>query len=118
VLYQEYELTSSQAIERIRDFIVAQIKALRSPNINAQIIQQQNFLKYKELYSVLVRHHPTLSEEVGQAYINTMRWYYLNHFTRYESALAKVKVYIIDKNDVLGQDDISRKGQLELKLEE
>ena len=71
----------------------------------------KSFLQYKELYGVLSRHHPKLSEEVGQAYINTMRWYYQNHFGRYESALAKVKLYVIDKNDVLGQDDISRKGQ-------
>ncbi|GMF73701.1 unnamed protein product [Aspergillus oryzae] len=30
-----------KAVERIRDYLVSQIRALRSPNINAQIIQQQ-----------------------------------------------------------------------------
>ncbi|PNP47228.1 hypothetical protein TGAMA5MH_01043 [Trichoderma gamsii] len=98
-----------KAVERIRDFLVAQIKALRSPHINAQIIQQQNFLKFKDLYTFLHKHHATLADEISQAYMNTMRWYYLNQFTRYERALAKLKLHILDKNDVLGQEDATRK---------
>ena len=89
--------------------MVAQIKALRSPNINAQIIQQQHFIRYKDLYAFLHGHHPKLAEEIGQAYMNTMRWYFLNQFTRYKKALEKVKLHNIDKHDVLGQDDGSRK---------
>lgn len=103
-------LTSiAQALERIRDFLVGQIKALRSPNINAQIIQQQHFIRYKELYAFLWKHHETLAEEIGQAYMNTMRWYYLNLFTRYGKALEKVKLHVMDKHDVIGNDDGSRK---------
>lgn len=100
-----------KAVERIRDYLVAQIKALRSPNINAQVLQQQNFLRYNDLYTFLARHQPQLAEEIGQAYINTMRWYYLHHFTRYEEALRKMKVNIIDKNDTLGslEDPSSRR---------
>ncbi|PTB72971.1 Vps52-domain-containing protein [Trichoderma longibrachiatum ATCC 18648] len=98
-----------KAIERIRDFLVAQIKALRSPHINAQIIQQQNFLRFKDLYTFLHKHHAALAEEISQAYMNTMRWYYLNQFTRYERALAKLKLHVLDKNDVLGQEDATRK---------
>ena len=101
---------TGKAIERIRDFLVAQIKALRSPNINAQIIQQQNFLKFKDLYTFLHKHHATLAEEIALAYMNTMRWYYHTQFSRYEKALGKVKLHILDKNDVLGQEDLSRKA--------
>ncbi|KAI2624300.1 Vps52-domain-containing protein [Hypoxylon sp. NC1633] len=99
-----------KAIERIRDFLVAQIKALRSPHINAQIIQQQNFLKFKDLYTFLHKHHSTLADEIGLAYMNTMRWYYANQFTRYENALKKIKLHFLDKTDVLGNEDTSRKG--------
>lgn len=99
-----------KAMERIRDHLVAQIKALRSPNINAQVIQQQHFLKYKDLYAFLHRHHNQLAEEIGQAYLNTMRWYYLNQFTRYHKALDSVKVHVSDKGDLLGVDDGARKG--------
>ncbi|KAH0538056.1 hypothetical protein FGG08_005318 [Glutinoglossum americanum] len=101
-----------QAVERARDYLVAQIKSLRSPNINAQIIQQQSFLKYKVLYVFLTQHHPKLAEDIGQAYINTMRWYYLNHFTRYCKALEKMKLYAMDKYDVLGQDEPPRRSNL------
>ncbi len=104
-----YYANRVQALERIRDFLVAQIKALRSPNINAQIIQQQHFIRYKDLYAFLHKHHPKLAEEIGQAYMNTMRWYFLNQFTRYEKALEKVKLHNIDRHDVLGQDDGTRK---------
>ncbi|RGP76798.1 hypothetical protein FLONG3_5103 [Fusarium longipes] len=99
-----------KAIERIRDFIVAQIKALRSPHINAQIIQQQNFLRFKELFIFLHKHHSTLANEIALAYMNTMRWYYLNQFSRYERALAKIKLHILDKNDALGHEDTTRKA--------
>ncbi|KAL8761491.1 MAG: hypothetical protein Q9184_002401 [Pyrenodesmia sp. 2 TL-2023] len=94
----------NKAIERIRDFFVSQIKALRSPNINAQIIQQQSFVRYKDLYSFLARHHSVLAEEIGQAYINTMRWYYLSSFTRYKQALEKIPIFVVDKNDAIGAD--------------
>ncbi|KAF2257830.1 Sac2 family protein [Lojkania enalia] len=105
------ELTN-RAVERIRDYIVAQIKAIRSPSINAQIIQQQAFLKYKELYAFLARHQPQLASGISQAYIYTMRWYYLNHFTRYRAALEKVKLHVLDKYDVLGEDPATKRGPL------
>ncbi|OLN95597.1 Vacuolar protein sorting-associated protein 52 B [Colletotrichum chlorophyti] len=104
------ERLTMKAIERIRDFIVAQIKALRSPHINAQIIQQQNFLKFKELYAFLHKHHSTLAEEISQAYMNTMRWYYANQFARYQKALEKVKLHILDRNDVLGHEETTRRA--------
>jgi vacuolar protein sorting-associated protein 52 len=94
----------ARAIERIRDFIVAQIKALRSPNINAQLIQQQTFIKYKDLYAFLARNHAVLSEEIGQAYINTMKWYYQSNFSRYRQALDKLALHTIDSNDAMGAD--------------
>lgn len=99
-----------RAVERIRDYIVAQIKAIRSPSINAQIIQQQAFLKYKDLYGFLARHHAELAQQIAQAYIYTMRWYYLNHFSRYRVALEKIKVHAMDKYDVLGEDPNARRS--------
>ncbi|KAL4975116.1 Sac2 family-domain-containing protein [Aspergillus desertorum] len=99
-----------KAVERIRDYLVSQVRALRSPNINAQIIQQQRLIKYKDLYSYVSRAHSTLAGEITQAYINTMRWYYLSHFTRYHQALAKIKLYPSDRNEVLGGDPYAQKS--------
>ncbi|KUI63098.1 Vacuolar protein sorting-associated protein 52 B [Cytospora mali] len=104
------EKLTLKAIERIRDHLVAQIKALRSPHINAQIIQQQNFLKFKDIYTFLHKHQPTLADELCRAYMNTMRWYYLNQFSRYHKALEKIKLHVIDKTDMLGHEDTSRKA--------
>ncbi|PWY82933.1 Vps52-domain-containing protein [Aspergillus heteromorphus CBS 117.55] len=98
-----------KAVERIRDYLVSQIRALRSPNINAQIIQQQRLVKFKDLYSYISRAHPALTGEITQAYINTMRWYYLSHFTRYHQALEKIKIYPSDRNEVLGGDPTTHK---------
>jgi hypothetical protein len=44
--------------------------------------------------------------------MNTMRWYFLDQFTRYLKALEKLKVHVIDRYDLLGQDDGSRKANL------
>ncbi|KAL4810785.1 Sac2 family-domain-containing protein [Aspergillus unguis] len=103
------EEVKKKAVERIRDYLVSQVRALRSPNINAQIIQQQRLVKFKDLYSYISRAHPTLAEQITQAYINTMRWYYLSHFTRYHQALAKIKLYPSDRNEVLGGDPHAQK---------
>ncbi|OAQ71205.1 Vps52 / Sac2 family protein [Pochonia chlamydosporia 170] len=102
------EKLTLKAIERIRDFLVAQIKALRSPHINAQIIQQQNFLRFKDLFTFLHKHHATLADEISLAYMNTMRWYYHNQFSRYERALAKIKTHILDRTDAIGHEDTTR----------
>lgn len=98
---------TDKAVERIRDHIVAQIKATRSPNINAQLIQQQHYVRYKDLYAFLARHQPQLGEEIIQAYVNTMRWYYLTNFTRYQQALEKLKLHNIDKAEVLASSDVA-----------
>ncbi|KAI9663065.1 MAG: hypothetical protein M1821_008113 [Bathelium mastoideum] len=95
---------TNKAVERIRDYLVAQIKALRSPNMNAQIIQQQVLLKHKDVYPFLLRRQPQLAEDISQAYINTMRWYYLNNFTRYRTALDKLKVQLVSAQEMIGND--------------
>ncbi|PNS16841.1 hypothetical protein CAC42_4805 [Sphaceloma murrayae] len=94
-----------RAVERIRDHVVAQIKALRSPSINAQVLQRNALSRFKDAYSFLAKHQPKLEEELAQAYVNTMRWYYLSHFSRYKTALEKLHIHSIDKSETLTQDD-------------
>ena len=101
---------SNKAVERIRDFVVAQIKALRSPSINAQIIQQNSFVQYKDVFAFLAKRQPELAEEISQAYINTMKWYYLSHFTRYKAALEKLNIYAIDQNNAIASEGGTTRG--------
>jgi vacuolar protein sorting-associated protein 52 len=56
----------------------------------------------------MLEHHPQLANEIKQAYMNTMKWYYSYHFDRFKRALEKVKVET--KVEMLGTDD--RKGGL------
>ena len=105
------ENLKDRALERIRDFLVAQIKSLRSPNINIQIIQQQSILRYKDLYSFLAKHHKELGEEICQAYVNTAKWYYSHHFTRYRQALEKMKIFVADKNNAIGTEQSIQRGR-------
>lgn len=96
----------------MRDFFVAKIKAARIPGANAQVIQQQGFLRYKELFLFMAAHHAPLAEEIGQAYINTMRWYYLSHFQRFNTALQKLRLHTMDRHDTVGQDEPARRNSL------
>jgi hypothetical protein len=99
----------SKAVERTRDYVVTQIKALRAPGVNAQLVQQNNFMKYKDAFQFLDRNQPQLGQEIGQAYINTMRWFYLHNFSRYKASLEKMNIHIIDKSEVLAQDDSTKR---------
>lgn len=101
---------SSKAVERIRDYVVAQIKALRSPSINAQVIQQINFLRYRDIFAFLAKRQPALAEEISQAYINTMRWYFLSHFTRYKAALERLTIRTIDQTDAIATESGTTRG--------
>lgn len=101
---------STRAVERIRDYVVSQIKALRSPSINAQVIQQSSFLRYREVFAFLAKRQPALAEEISQAYINTMRWYYLSSFTRYKAALQKLNLHTIDQTAAIAADGSAVKG--------
>ncbi|TKA83906.1 hypothetical protein B0A55_00198 [Friedmanniomyces simplex] len=104
------EDVSTKAVERIRDYVVAQIKALRSPNINAQAIQQNALLRYKNVFGFLSTRQPQLAEEISHAYINTMRWYYSSHFLRYKSALDKLGLYTVDQTDAIAVDPASKRS--------
>jgi vacuolar protein sorting-associated protein 52 len=94
----------AKAVERIRDYVVGQIKLIRAPNTNAQLVQHQSFVKHKEIFSFLARSHPVLSDEIGQAYINTMKWYYSSNFGRYQTALQKLPIHAIDQTDLIGAE--------------
>ena len=77
--------------------------------MNAQIIQQHNLVRFKDLYSFLSKNNAKLAGEIGQAYVNTMRWYYLNHFTRYHEALNKLSIIRIGQTEMLGSDPTAPK---------
>ena len=54
----------SQAITKIRDFLLQKVYLLKRPKTNLQIIQQSSLLKYKYFIQFLRQHGPDLYIEV------------------------------------------------------
>ncbi len=100
-----------KAVERIRDFIVLKIRHLRVNGVNSQSIQQE-LLHVKEIYSFIYELHPKLAIKLRQAYINTIRWYYLNGFQRYARNLEKLKLHNVDRNVLICADESATVGFL------
>lgn len=108
---EQLKLVTHKAIERIRDFIVTRIKSLRVAGINAQSVQKE-LLDFRELYAFVRKAHPALAQDLLQAYVNTMIWYYVSYFQRYAKSLEKLSINRVDKSVLLGSDDTSRRGLL------
>ncbi|CAG8554883.1 10316_t:CDS:10 [Cetraspora pellucida] len=100
------------ATEKIRDFLLNKIRSLRIPNTNVQILQQSVLLKYKALYQFVIERYSEVAFEIMHNYINTMRWYFFNHFERYNRTLQKLQSQIGDKFSLIGYDENTRKGGL------
>lgn len=81
---------------------------MRVPNSNIQVIQQTTMLRYRALFHFMLEHHPQLANELKQAYMNTMRWYYSHHFDRFKRILERVKIE--NKTEMLGNDESRKAG--------
>ncbi|KAI8996877.1 Sac2 family-domain-containing protein [Pilobolus umbonatus] len=108
----ELEKLRLKASSTIRDFFMSRIQLLSVPNANVQIMQQSVFLKYKELYFFLLERHHQAAKDVKQAYMNAMKWYFHSHFERYSKGLLKLQTPVVDKTDLIGVEEHSRKGGL------
>ncbi|KAK6461350.1 Sac2 family-domain-containing protein [Scheffersomyces coipomensis] len=98
------KLLSNKAVERIRDFLISNVKQLRSLSKTSSQEIQQKLIKLKEIFVFLNTQHPELAAQLRLAYIYTMRWYYQTKFAKYIYALEKLHIRHIDQNFVLGTD--------------
>lgn len=108
----ELEKLRLKAASTIRDFFISRIQLLCVPNANIQIMQQSVFLKYKELHFFLLERHHEAAREIRQTYMNSLRWYFNNHFERYSKGLSKLQTVSADKSDLIGVEENARKGGL------
>ncbi|KAL7326846.1 Vacuolar protein sorting-associated protein 52 [Mucor circinelloides] len=108
----ELEKLRLKAAATIRDFFVSRIQLLCVPNANIQIMQQSVFLKYKELHFFVLERHHEAAREIRQSYMNSLRWYFQNHFERYSKGLLKLQTVSADKTDLIGVEENNRKGGL------
>lgn len=108
---QQLKFVSRKAVERIRDFIGTKIKSLRVFGVNSQAVQK-DLLSFRDLYTFLKLHHSSLANDILQAYVNTMSWYYSSYFQRYVKALEKVNIHRYHRNVLLGSDEGNKRGLL------
>ena len=87
----ELERLKNKASEKIRDFLLEEIKILKKPKKNVNY-HQKILLKYKNLNQFLVYHHPGTAAEIQENYVNIMNSYYQKSFSRYATSVLKLAV--------------------------
>lgn len=92
----------AKSVERIRDFLIEQIKQLRSSLKKSSQSIQQLLLQVREIFTFLRTHYEDLANQLKLAYIYTMRWYYQSKFAKYLYALQKLSIRHIDLTLVIG----------------
>lgn len=106
------EMLEDKCVERIRNYLVSQIKRLRRTNTPSQVVQKE-MLECKEIYTYLQERNSKLAAELYQAYLYTMRWYYHQNFVKYLSSLEKLHLTTIDQAvllDAVEGEQASRGG--------
>lgn len=95
-----------KAIERIKSFIILQIKSLRVISTPSQVIQS-TLLNVKDIFKFISTHNPELAVKLREGYIQTIKWYYKAYFSRYIQSLLKLKVIRFDPKYLLGNEYIN-----------
>lgn len=90
-----------KCVDRIKNYMIKKIKSLRTIGTSSQIVQN-DLLKNKYIFKYLMEKEPKLAQELQDAYILTMSWYYKSHFKRYLRSLEKMKIYPSDKTFLIG----------------
>ncbi|KAI9348662.1 Sac2 family-domain-containing protein [Obelidium mucronatum] len=106
----ELERLRLKSSEKIREFLLKRIESLKTPNTNISIIQQNQLLKYKELYWFLLDRYSEAAGEVRAVYITTVQQYYLASFEKYVRSLSSVQTVIADKGDLIGSAEAQGSG--------
>ncbi|KAJ3031355.1 UNVERIFIED_CONTAM: hypothetical protein HDU68_004772 [Siphonaria sp. JEL0065] len=107
---KELERLRLKSSEKTREFLLKRIESLKTPNTNISIIQQNQLLKYKELYWFLLERYSEAAGEVRAAYITTVQQYYLASFEKYIKSLSTVQAVIADKGDLIGSVEAQGSG--------
>lgn len=95
----------AKALERIRDFLIDQIRLLRRSLRTSSQVVQERLLLLKEIFSFLKERHPELAKQLETAYVHTMKWYYTTRFAKYLYALQKLRLRNVDLLYVLGASE-------------
>ena len=88
----ELERLRLKAAEKSLAFLLKKIDSLKAPNTNIAMIQQNQLLKYRDLYAFLGERYGEAAGEVRANYVQTVGMYYTGSFERYLKGLLKLQV--------------------------
>ena len=106
----ELEKLRLKAIDKLRDFLLNQVRALRNPLTNISMIQQNVLLRLRDAYLFVRDRHLECAMEVTNAYLNTVAVYYSNAFEKYCRSLLKLQQDTSGRLDLLGIEENAKKG--------
>ncbi|CAK9437658.1 uncharacterized protein LODBEIA_P20360 [Lodderomyces beijingensis] len=84
-------LIKAKVVERVRDFLIDQIRLLRSNKTSSSQQIQRRLLNASNLFHFMRSQQPELASQLQNAYSHTMRWYYRSKFAKYIYALEKLQ---------------------------
>lgn len=96
-----------QAIEKIRGYLNAQLRALKSPASDITG-QQKDLLRSRPLYDFLRKHRLQLADSFCQAYVNNVKSHFFSRFNDYGQSMEKIKLWTMDKSELLGNESSSK----------
>ena len=102
-----------KAVERVREFLLQRIHALRKPRTNLQMIQHNVLSKFKYMNMFLQSHSWPVFEEVQALYVETLSKIYGNYFKAYLGGLAQLESTPATKYDLLGVEPEKQKSWLD-----
>jgi hypothetical protein len=102
-----------KAIDKIREFLLHQIHALRKPRTNLQMIQHNILAKFKYMNLFLQTHAWPVFEEVQNMYVETLAKIYAAYFKAYLNGLTPLESTPATKYDLLGIEPERQKSWLD-----
>ncbi|KAI0307267.1 vacuolar sorting protein [Multifurca ochricompacta] len=105
------------AATKLRAFFLALLQPIRaSMTTNMHVMQTTVFLKYRPLYTFLLRRAVNVATEVQKAYVASARVYYETGFRRYMRSLGWIKARTTEKDPGLASGLDSPERQTETYL--
>eukprot|EP01136_Pigoraptor_vietnamica_P026923 Opistho-1_new@82539 len=112
----EYDKLLAKATDKVRDFLVSRIHALRKPMANYQVAQQ-NLIRFRYLNQFMMERNPQIAKEIRLSYVETTSKMYYSLCKQYMQNVLKLQVEEAPgKDDLLGVEEGLKKGFFSSKL--
>ena len=112
-VFPEVQRLTRKAVSRVRVFLLNQIRSLRKPNTNVQMVQQNKLRVFGVQFVRFVREEsPAVYAEIERVYVATMATVFLMLFRSYHTGLLRMRVRVAGEEDVLARSVSSSGSQI------